>query len=305
MWFSIATLSRTNQALAIPASKSYEVVANIYDQSLILQLADVRQMSAAVEDVVTAGTFTFPTGMSNVAEAGVKPTADGTLASYQLVAQKMAVFVTVTDELLAESAIDIIAFYQEALTQQFAKLIDVHALAGGGPFGTENLAAAATAAGGAHVQTLGGTIAAPTTPHTSVANAIGAIEGDDLSPNGVLLAQALKANFRGLNDTTGRPLYIESLTSDVPDQLYGEPVYYLGRGVFPTSAASTLRGVVGDFSQYIVGIRDALSFSLHSEGTVGGINLLETNQTALRAEMRLGGKIVSNAAFSRINNPAT
>lgn len=301
----MASLTRTNQALAIPQEKNFDVIANIYDTSLMLQLADVRQMRAAVEDVVTAGTFTFPAGMSNVAEAGVKPTADGTLASYQLVAQKMAVFVTVTDELLAESAVDMISYYQSALTQQFAKLIDVHALIGGGPFGTENLGAAAAAAGGAHVQVLGGTIAAPTAPHTSVMNAIGAVETDDLSPSGIMLAQSLKANFRGLNDTTGRPLYIEGLTSDVPDQLYGEPVYYIGRGVFPTSAASTLRGVVGDFSQYIIGIRDQLSFSLHSEGTVGGINLLETNQTALRAEMRLGGKIVNNLAFSRLNNPAT
>lgn len=280
-------------------------MANVYDQSLMLQLADVRQMRAAVEDVVTAGTFTFPAGMANVAEAGAKPTADGALASYQLVAQKMAVFVTVTEELLAESAIDIISFYQTALTQQFAKLIDVHALAGGGPFGTENLGAAATAAAGAHVQVLTGTIAAPTNPHTSVMNAIGAIESDDLSPSGTMLAQALKASLRGLNDTTGRPLYIESLSGDVPDQLYGEPVYYIGRGVFPTAGASTLRGVVGDFSQYIIGIRDQLSFSLHNEGTVGGINLLETNQVALRAEMRLGSKVVDAKAFARINNPAT
>ena len=301
----MASLTRTNTALAIPSEKSYEVVANVYDASLMLQRADVRQMRAAVEDVVTAGTFTFPAGMSNVAEAGVKPTADGTLASYQLVAQKMAVFVTVTEELLAESAIDIISFYQTALTQQFAKLIDVHALAGGGPFGTENLSAAAAAAGGAHVQVLGGTIAAPTNAHTSVANAIGSIESDDLSPSGIMLAQALKAHFRGLNDTTGRPLYIESLTADVPDQLYGEPVNYIGRGVFPTAGASTLRGIVGDFSQYIIGIRDQLSFSLHNEGTVGGINLLETNQVALRAEMRLGAKVVDNKAFARINNPAT
>lgn len=301
----MASLTRTNQALAIPQQKTYEVVADVYDQSLMLQLADVRQMRAAVEDVVTAGTFTFPAGMSNVAEATAKPTADGTLASFQLVAQKMAVFVTVTEELLAESAIDLIDFYQTALTQQFAKLIDVHALAGGGPFGTENLGAAATAAGGTHVQVLTGTIAAPTNPHKSVMNAIGAIETDDLSPSASLLAQALKANLRGLDDTTGRPIFMESIQEGVADQLYGEPVYYLGRGVFPTAAASTLRGVVGDFSQFIIGIRDELTFSLHNEGTVAGINLLETNQTALRAEMRIGSKVVDNKAFARINNPAT
>lgn len=291
-------------ALAIPADKSFDVVSNIYEDSALLQLADVRQMTSAVQDVVTAGTFTFPAGMSNVAEATAKPTADGTLASYQLVAQKMAVFVIVTDELLAESALDIVEFYQDALTQQFAKLIDVHGITGGGPFGTENLAAAATAAGGAHVQAFTGTIAAPTAIPAAFAGAMGAIEGDDFVPNGFLSARGVKSFLRQLNDTTGRPLYLDSLTADTPDQIYGEPIFYLGRGVFPTGA-NALRAIAGDFSQYVIGIRDELSFSLHNEGTVGSVNLLETNTVALRAEMRLGAKIIDNKAFARINQPAT
>lgn len=300
----MATLTRTNHALAIPQDKSFEVVANVYDDSALLQLADVRQMTAAVQDVVTAGTFTFPAGMSNVAEAAAKPTADGALASYQIVAQKMAVFVIVSDELLAEAAVDIVSFYQDALTQQFAKLIDVHGITGGGPFGTENLAAASTAAAGAHIQVFTGTIAAPTGIPGAFAGALGAIEGDDYTPNGFLSARAVKSNLRQLNDSTGRPMYLDSLTSEAPDQIYGEPIYYLGRGVFPTGA-SALRAICGDFSQYIIGIRDELSFSLHSEGSVGTVNLLETNTVALRAEMRLGAKIVDNKAFARINQPAT
>lgn len=300
----MATQTRSNHALAIPEDKSYEVVANVYEDSALLQLADVRQMTAAVQDVVTASNFTFPAGMSNVPEASAKPVADGSLASYQLVAQKMAVFVIVSDELLAESAIDIISFYQDALTQQFAKLIDVHGLTGGGPFGTENLAAAATAAGGAHVQAFTGTIASPTGVPAAFAGSMGAIEADDFVPNGFLSARSVKGILRQLNDTTGRPLYLDSLTADTPDQIYGEPIYYLGRGVFPTGA-SALRAIAGDFSQFIIGIRDELSFSLHSEGTIGTTNLLENNLTALRAEMRLGAKVIDNKAFARINQPAT
>jgi HK97 family phage major capsid protein len=308
----MATLSRTNMALAVPPDKQYEVTANVYDDSALLQLADVRQMTSAVQDVITAGAFTFPAGMSNVAEAGAKPTADGTLGSYQLVAQKMAVFVVVTDELLAESAIDIISFYQDAITQQMAKLIDVHGLTGGGPFGTENLAAAATAAGGAHVQAFTGTTAAPTGVVAAFTNAMNSIEADDLVPTGFLSARPVKGLFRSLTDSAGRPLLMESYTADVPDQLYGEPIYWQGRGVFPTGIGA-LRAIVGDFSQYIIGIRDELSFSLHNEGTIrmipgdatSDVNLLQQNLTALRAEMRLGSKVIDNKAFARVNNPAT
>jgi HK97 family phage major capsid protein len=301
----VAPITRTTHALAIPQEKSFEVVANVYGESAVLQLADVRQMTAAVEDIVTAGTVTWPANMSNVPEAGAKPTFSSTLASLQLVAQKMATALIVTEELLAESAIDIVNFHQQMITQRMAQLIDVHALVGGGPFGTENLGAAATAATGAHIQVITGTMAAPTAQHLSFSKAIGAIEADDFQPNGILSQRSMKGDLRVLADSQQRPLYVESLTSDTPDMLYGQPVYYLGRGTFPTAAASTLRAIVGDFSQYIIGIRDELTFSLHNEGTIDGVNLLETNQVALKAEMRLGAKIVDNKAFSRINNPAT
>lgn len=300
-------LSRTNQALAIPASTSFDVVANIYGESALLQLADIRQMSAAVEDVVTAGSFTFGNGSNvfNVAEAAAKPETTGTLSSYQLVAQKMATFVIVSEELLAESAVDIVGFYQDVIEQRFALAIDQFALGlTGGPFGSENLAAAATAAGTGHTVVLTGTIAAPTNPHTAVASAMGAVEGKDYAPNGVLLARRLKGVLR-TTTTTGTPVIQATVTDDVEPNLYGEPVYFLGRGAFPTAAASTIQGVVGDFSQFVIGIRDELGFSLHNEGTVATVNLLETNQVALRAEMRLGAKILDSNAFARINNAAT
>ena len=303
---------------AIPQDKSYEVIANIYEDSAILQLADVRQMTSAVQDVVTAGTLNFPAGMANVAEAGLKPAADGALTSYQLVANKMAVFVVVSDELLAESAVDIVGFYQDAITQQMAKLIDTTGLLGGAntPFAS-NLASAATAAGGAHVQVVGGTLAAQTNHIARLTDAFNSVEADDYVPSGWLVQRALKGTLRASNDSTGRPLLTESFQGDVPDQLWGEPAYFLGRGVFPTSAVNSLRAVVGDFSQFVVGIREELGFSLHSEGVVditgaGGamgaanvINLLQNNIKALKAEMRLGGIITANAAFARLNNPAT
>jgi HK97 family phage major capsid protein len=214
--------------------------------------------------------------------------------------------------LIKESPIDIIQFYSDAITQQMAKLIDVHGLAGGGPFGTENLAAAATAAAGAHIQAYTGTIAAPTGLLAAYTNAFNAIEADDFAPSGWLVARPEKGKLRGLNDSTGRPLLAESFQSDVPDSLWGEPTYYLGRGVFPTGA-NALRAVVGDFSEYVIGIRDELTFSLHNEGTIWldaataatEVNLLQSNLTALRAEMRLGAKVMNNLAFARINQPAT
>lgn len=291
----MAPLTRTNMALAVPTETTMEVVADVYGQSAVLNLADVRPMSTAVEEFIVSGGFNWPAGMSNVAEGAAKPTVDGGLASYQLVANKMAVFVIVTDELLADSPIDIIGYYRDAISQQMARLIDVHAIHGGGPFGTEALTDAATAAGNVVVESADRSL--------DLAALLTYVEDNDLAPSGFLARRALKSELRDLRDGNNRPLYIDSLTSDTPDQIYGEPIYYLGRGVF-TNALNDTQAVAGDFSQYLVGLREDLQFSLHNEGTVAGINLLETNQTALRAEMRLGAKVINNEAFSILNNPA-
>lgn len=293
-------------ALAIPPAKTFEVVSNVYGESAILQLTGVRQMIAATEDVVTFGSLTLPAGATNVAEAAVKPETTTTLSSYQLVAQKMATFVIFSEELLAEgTGVDLIELHRDVIEQRFALAIDQHALGlTGGPFGSENLAAAATAAGAGHTVVLTGTIAAPTAVHTAVASAMGAVEGKDYAPNGILLKRRLKGVLR-TTTTTGSPVVQATITDDIEPTMYGEPVYFLGRAAFPADAASTIQGVVGDFSQYVVGIRDELRFSLHNEGTVAGVNLLETNQVALRAEMRLGAKVLDANAFARINNAAT
>lgn len=287
-------LNRTNHALAVPDEKSYEIIADVYGTSAVLQLADVDRMVGATETVVSNDAFTWPSGMSNVAEEAAKPVAEGTLQSHQIVAKKMAVFVIVTDELLADSPVDIISFYQDAITQRFQYLIDFHAVAGGGPFATnglEDLATTTTVLG------TGGDIAA------DIATAFAAVEDADFQITGTLASRRLKSRLRGLRDANDRPLYIESLTSDTPDQIYGEPLLYLGRGVFANTASST-QAITGDFSKFKVRIREDITFSLHNEGTVNSINLLETNQTALRAEMRLGGVVTDGDAFARINKEA-
>ena len=287
-------MTRTNMSLAIPADTQYEVAVDIYGQSAMLQLADVRQMTSAVEDHVVAGDFNWPAGMANVAEGAAKPTVDGGLDSWQIVANKMAVFVIVTDELLAESAVDIVQYYRDAISQRMSQLIDLHAIHGGGPFGTESLVN-----GAASTVTIGTGVDIA----SDFAATLAAVEDADHAPSGFLSARRLKSQLRDLRDLNQRPVYNESLTADTPDQVWGEPIYYIGRNMFPNDL-SAVQAVAGDFSRYIIGMREQLTFSLHNEGTVDGINLLESNQTALRAEMRLGAKVTTGDAFALLSNAA-
>lgn len=302
--------TRANTPLAVPPDRQYEVVANIYEDSALLQLADVRQMTSVSQEIVTAGTFTWHANMPVVTEVMAKPESTHTLANPTLTANKMATFIIVSDELLAETPVDLIAFYQDAITQRMAQLIDIHGIAGGGPFGVQNLAAAAVAHDSTNsnaMQVISGTVAAPTYVNfmDQITSVFSAVEADDYLPNGWLIARPLKGVLRGLKEGgTNQALLMENFQQDVPDQLFGEPAYFLGRGVFG-NAINSPRLIVGDFSQMIVGIRDELTFSLHNEGTIGSVSLLETNQTALRAEMRLGGVYLDNKAFASLQNPSS
>src|SRR5215213_7209941 len=96
------TRASNNHALGIPQDRSIEVIANIYEDSAIMQLADVRQMTSAAQEIVSMGTFSFPSGMNLVAEAGAKPETTGGLTSSTITANKLATYVMVSDELLAE-----------------------------------------------------------------------------------------------------------------------------------------------------------------------------------------------------------
>jgi HK97 family phage major capsid protein len=306
-----------NMIKTIDQDLQREIVANVYEDSAFLRLANVIEMSSAAMEIVTGtGDITVPVtggaasqGAANVAEGEAKPESTGGMTSYTITANKMATFMIFSDELLSETAVDLITYYQDALEQKFAKFIDTYALLGGGPFGNEAVGNATTitqseelGAGGAT------TFATQVITGDDFTNAFNVVEANDYVPNGWVLQRALKGSLRLLKTASGsnEPLLATNMQQDVADEIWGEPAYFLGRGVFPTSAADSLRGVVGDFSQYTIGIRDDLRFSLHTEGTVAGVNLLETNQIALRAEMRLGAKVVSPTAFVRIvNAPAT
>lgn len=304
---AITGQTRANTPLAVPPSKQYEVVANVYEDSAVLQLADVRQMTAVSQDIITAGAFTWTPGAGvpgdmTVGEVAVKRESTHALATTTLTANKMATFIVVSDELLAETPIDLISFYQAAVTQRMAMFIDSSAINSGGPFGTQDLTTGVTA-----TTLTAGQVASPTgLDYTdNLTKAFNAVEAADYLPNGWLAARSVKGVLRSYKQTTNQPVLTENYQTDVPDALWGEPIYFLGRGVFPNNAASVVRAIVGDFSQYIVGIRDELTFSLHNEGTISGTSLLETNQTALRAEMRLGAARLTAAAFNKVVTAAT
>ena len=283
----------------IPQPRADEVLVNVYGQSAFLQQADVQPMTGQVEDLGLEATFDeadFPAGMANVAELGAKPEiGDAAFASQQLVARKMAATKVISDELADESTLDIFDFYQTAIEQRFAYLIDYHAMNGGYWAGTEGLLPAVAAAANIVTES--------NNPRQDSSDMLARVEENGYLPSGFVFDIRKKQQFRDQLDTTGRPIFVAAPTEGGIATLHGEQVNFLGGGLFRVGAGM-IRGFAGDFSYFRIGIRQQITARVFDQGTVGGVNLIEQNAKALRVEMRLGCKVRQSEAFSILRTAA-
>lgn len=296
----MAATTTGHSALIPVEGPNGNIVVNVYEQSAFLQQADVQPMTGSVEDLGLEATFEetdFPAAMANVAELGTKPEiGDASFASQQIVARKMAATKVISEELEEDSVEDIFAFYQEAIEQRFAYLIDYHALNGGGWAGSEGLLPALTALGS-------GIVPETNDPRQDSSDMLAVIEENGFLPSGYIFDIRKKKDFRDQLDTAGRPIFLPSVNEGGISTLHGEQVNFLRGGLFRV-AASEVRGFAGDFSRYAIRIRQEVRANVYDQGIVGGINLIEQNAKALVCEMRLGAKVRDAEAFSVLRTPA-
>lgn len=287
----------SNHAALVPTRRAEEIIGSVYEQSVMLQLADVQPMSSLVEEdlYLDPESITWPAGMENVAELGTKPeVGDITTASRQIVAREIAATKVLSKRVANYSVVDLVAAYQDWIEQRFRFLIDYHALNGGGWAGSEGLLPAVAAAG--HEITKPATSA---DPKALTSQMLAQVEENGFTPSGFIFDIREKVEFRDIEDSSGRPIFYESMTSGSPSTLWGVPASFQRSNLFGT-AAGQLRGVVGDFSQYRIGILEQVTAQRFDAGIVNGVNLIEQNAIALRVEMLLGARVENADAFSTL-----
>lgn len=292
----------TGHSALIPVDQATEAMVNVYGQSAFLQQADVQATTSAVVDLGLEATFDetdFPAAMANVAELGTKPEiGDASFAGMQLVVRKMAATKVISEELEEDSVLDIFSFYQQAIEQRFAYLIDFHALNGGAWAGAEGLLPVLTASAADNI------IPETANPRQDTSDMLAAVENGGYDPTGFIFDIRKKQDFRDQLDSAGRPIFVPSVNEGGISTLHGEQVNFLRGGLFRV-AANEVRGFAGDFSQYAIRIKNEIRANIYDQGIVGGVNLIEQNAKALVVEMRLGAKVMTPEAFSLLQTPAT
>lgn len=140
----------------------------------------------------------------------------------------------------------------------------------------------------------------------------GVLTGTGLSPQGEsILLDAM--------DSTGRPLFANSVSDGPVSRILGAPVY-VGRGLYVPGTAATASdpavpavvGVAGDWSQAMYGLVEELQMSISDQATLTylddenntvTVNLWQRNMFAVRLEFEMGLVAVVDA-FNRLTGTA-
>lgn len=229
--------------------------------------------------------------VATVAEGADKPATGAELAQVTLDIVKAAGLVMFTEELIEDASADLLPRIDADIREAFAEYIDQNALGSNsagdivGAFNSELSETTQTV----ELGSTGDAIA------KAVSAAMGKIEAKGYNPTGIILSADGRGALRDARNTveTTQPVYAPGYVQP-PDALYGLPVRFTSNlRPFATSASSgVVKGIVGDFSQALLGIRNDVRRKVSTEATVdvGGTahRLWQQNKTAVLWETRVG-----------------
>ena len=226
--------------------------------------------------------------VATVAEGAAKPLTGAEFAQITLDVVKAATIIPYTEELLEDAAEDPTVLINQDVRAAFADYIDSNALgrtSAGQIVGAYNSELAETSQT-VELGTTGDALA------IAISAAMALIEGNGYTPTGAILANDGRAhlrNARGPGDNAASPLYTQGYTSSAPAELYVPLRFTTNLSTFAgAAAAGRVVGVVGDFSQAILGIRKDITLAFSDQATVGVHNAFEQNKILSRWEMRTG-----------------
>lgn len=246
--------------------------------------------------------------VATVAEGAIKTATGAEYAQVTLDVVKGATTIMYTEELIEDAVEDPTVLINNDVRAAFADWVDQNALgrnAAGTIVGSFNSELSETTQT-VELGTTGDALA------VAVSAAMALIEANGYTPNGVILANDGRAhlrNARGPGDNAATPLYAGGFNGSIPESLWNVPVRYTTnlQTFAGAAAAGRVLGVVGDFSQAVLGIRKDITVDFSNQATIdvaGTLHhLFQQNKVASRWEMRAGFVAHDlNRAFAAIIN---
>lgn len=285
-------ISRDNLSGLIPEPISREIIQGATEGSAVLSMGR-RLPNMSSKTQVLNVLDSLPIAYFVDGDTGAKKTTNMAWDKKKIYAEEIAVIVPIPEAVLDDSNYDIWGEVRPRITEAFGKVIDGAIL-----FGTNKPTNWRTALVPAAVSA-GNVVTQAATPKIyddimGVDGLIAKVEESGYLPTGAMSAVKMRAQLRGLLDTTGQPIFKTDMQGRTQYALDGVPMTFPMNGAFDPAQALM---IVGDFSQLTYAIRQDITFKVFTEGVVqntdGSIayNLMQNDMVALRAVMRLGWEI--------------
>lgn len=283
----------------LPPQVISEILQSSPEASVMLNRGRRVQMStASTKQPVLA---TLPEAYWVNGDTGLKRTTTASWENVTMTAEELAVIVPIPDALVSDANVPLWDMVKPLLVEAIGKKVDAATLFGVDKPSTwpTGVIPAAIAAGNAVTVGAGDDVAA------DVAALARTVSRDGFAVNGFASEPGLQWELVGLRTGQGAPLYSPALSPGQPSGLYGYPLQEVTTGVWDSSVAKLL---AADWSKFVVGIRQDITFDLFSEGVITDadgkviLNLMQQDSKALRVVFRVGFQVAN--PLTRLNDAA-
>lgn len=284
--------NRTN--ITLPTEVSAEIMQKTQEQSAVMALA---RKIALPGRGLTIPVITGDPEASWVDETAIKSVSNPSLSTKIMQGYKLAVIVPFSDEFRRDMAglyDALVARLPLALAQKFDATV-FHGTAPGSNFDTLASVTAQTISGSGN-----SVYKALVAADTAIATAGGLCNGFAISAQG-------KGELLTAVDSTGRPLFVNSVAEGAVPRILGNPVAYSKAaykdGTSDQNATPDVLGFAGDWTQAVYGVVEGVKIDMSDTATLTISNALtslwERNMFAVRAEIEIGFRC-DTSCFNKI-----
>ena len=296
----------TNRSnITLPADVSSEILQKTQKESAVMRLA--RKVTLPGRGI-TIPMITGDPEAAWVAETNVKPVSNPSLDTKNMTPYKLAVIVPFSDEFRRDMKTlydELIKRLPGALSKKYDGTV-FHGVAPGSGFDVLTSCTAQSISSGSPAR---GIYKALVAADTAIA-----IGGYDI--NGFALSPQARGELLEAVDTTGKPIFINTVADGGIPRLLGQAAYY-SRGLYAAGNAASgtsgqsgyvaakedVLGFAGDWTQARWGTVEGVKISISDEATLTisdqAVNLWERNMFAVRAEIEVSF-VADTSAFQKI-----
>lgn len=294
-------ISRTDAAALIPEDVATAVIGRVTEESASLTM--MRRIPVAQSQTRIPVLSALPVAYFVNGDTGLKQTTEMAWANKFLNVEEIAAILPIPEAVLDDASFDVWGEIRPAMEEAIGRALDAAVFFGVNKPASwpADIVAAATAAGNAVAE---GAAATAGGIQGDLDAAFSAVEDDGYDVNGIVAARSLRGRLRTARDANGNRL--DGVGPALNDYL-GVNIAYPMRGLFPAggAAGTNVRAFVGDFSQFVLGVRQDITYKILDQAVIqdntGAIvyNLAQQDMVAMRVVFRVGWQVANILNYDR------